>query len=219
MKKLKISLICDIKDSFMHDRIPPLEKELEQAGHQVDYLRSMNDLATGDVAFFLACSTILKEEHLRYHLHNVIIHPSRLPQARGSGVVAWKIIEGESKIWVTLFNPTSKIDAGEIYYQDYFELSGDELSDEIRQRQAELSFKLIKKFLAEYPHIKAIPQEGESSFYGKRKPKDSELDVNKSIKEQFNLLRVVDNERYPAFFMMHGKKYVLRITKEESNVG
>jgi len=211
-------MVCDIKDSFMHDSIPDMKNELEQAGLQVGYIKDMKDLSVGDVAFFLACSTILKDEHLSFHTHNVIVHPSKLPQGRGSGVVAWKILEGEHKIWVTLFNPISKIDAGEIYYQDYFELSGDELCDEIRQKQFELSFKLIKKFLSDYPDLKTFPQEGESSFYGKRKPKDSELDANKSLKEQFNLLRVVDNQRYPAFFVMNGKKYIVKVYKEESHV-
>ena len=39
----------------------------------------------------------------------------------------------------------------------------------------------------------------------------SELDINKSIKSQFNMLRVVDNERYPAFFSHKKKKYIIKI--------
>jgi sialic acid synthase SpsE len=35
-------------------------------------------------------------------------------------------------------------------------------------------------------------------------------DPSKTIAEQSDLLRVVDNERYPAFFDMRGKRYVLR---------
>ncbi|WP_287162823.1 hypothetical protein, partial [Clostridium sp.] len=64
-----------------------------------------------------------------------------------------------------------------------------------------------------YPNIKGKPQQGESSFYIKRGPKDSKLDINKTIKEQFNLLRIVDNERYPAYFMFNNKKYIVRIYK------
>ena len=43
-------------------------------------------------------------------------------------------------------------------------------------------------------------QVGKSEFYSKRTPKDSELDINKSIKDQFNLLRICNNEQFPAFF-------------------
>lgn len=41
---------------------------------------------------------------------------------------------------------------------------------------------------------------GKESFYPKRSPKDSELDINKSLNEQFNLLRIASNEDFPAFF-------------------
>ena len=57
-------------------------------------------------------------------------------------------------------------------------------------------------------------QEGEETFYNRRNSKDAELDINKTIKEQFNLLRISDNERYPAFFKIEGKKYSLKIYKE-----
>ena len=56
-------------------------------------------------------------------------------------------------------------------------------------------------------------QEGAESFYKGRKPEDSQLDFNKTIAEQFNLLRVVDNDKYPAFFEHQGEKYFLKITK------
>ena len=214
MVKPAVSLVCDVEDSFMHDHIPALKVELESAGYVVDYCRNTARLIRGDVAFFLSCSTILKEEQLAFHAFNVIVHPSRLPEGRGSGVVVWKVLEGADRIWITLFKPTSKLDAGEIYYQECFELSGDELCDEIRQKQADCSFRMLKRFLADYPDLRTTVQKGSSSFYGKRKPKDSELDVKKSIEEQFNLLRVADNKRYPAFFHMKGKKYILKISKE-----
>ena len=64
---------------------------------------------------------------------------------------------------------------------------------------------------------KAKKQEGVESFYPKRGPKDSELDVNKTIKEQFNLLRTTDNKAYPAFFEMKGETYILKIEKQRAN--
>ncbi|WP_252365672.1 hypothetical protein [Campylobacter jejuni] len=52
---------------------------------------------------------------------------------------------------------------------------------------------------------------GKESFYPKRSPKDSELDINKSLNEQFNLLRIASNEDFPAFFYKDGKKFILKI--------
>jgi methionyl-tRNA formyltransferase len=77
---------------------------------------------------------------------------------------------------------------------------------------------LCHKFVARYPDIVAAAreQEGEESFYPRRGPKDSQLDPEKSIKDQFNLLRVVDNERYPAWFELAGQKYTIEIKKNSS---
>jgi hypothetical protein len=98
--------------------------------------------------------------------------------------------------------------------QRIINLTGLELVDELRDLQAKATIKLIKKFIFDYPNNPSKLQEGESTFYKKRIGKDSELDINKSIVDQFDLLRVCDNERYPAYFIIEEKKYILKITKE-----
>jgi methionyl-tRNA formyltransferase len=59
----------------------------------------------------------------------------------------------------------------------------------------------------------AREQSGDESFYRRRKPEGSRMDPNRTLAEQFELLRVVDNERYPAFFEWRGSMYDLRIRK------
>ena len=61
--------------------------------------------------------------------------------------------------------------------------------------------------------IKKNPQEGEPTYYPRRKSEDSELDINKTISEQFDLMRVADNERYPSFFNFRGHCYKITIDK------
>ena len=63
--------------------------------------------------------------------------------------------------------------------------------------------------------FKSYKQSGVETFYKKRGPDDSALDVNKTIIEQFNLLRTVDNEKYPAFFIHKGKKFLVKIEKTD----
>ena len=60
-------------------------------------------------------------------------------------------------------------------------------------------------------------QNGKSSFNKRRTKKDSEININKSIKSQFNLLRICDNNKYPAFFKYRNTKYVIKIYKEIKN--
>ena len=71
------------------------------------------------------------------------------------------------------------------------------------------------EFIDNYEQYKnPLKQQGDETFYKKRTAKDSKLDINKTINEQFNLLRIVDNENYPAFFYKDGKKYILKIEEE-----
>ena len=57
-------------------------------------------------------------------------------------------------------------------------------------------------------------QKGKGNFVGRRKPKDSVLNINKSIKDQFNNLRISDNDLYPSFFYYRKNKYLLKISKD-----
>ena len=59
----------------------------------------------------------------------------------------WSVLNGEKKIYLTMFEANSKIDSGEIYIQSFFKLKGHELSDEIRSLQAKTTLHMIKKFL------------------------------------------------------------------------
>ena len=106
-----------------------------------------------------------------------------------------------------------EIDAGQIYLQDYLEFDGTELLTEIKHKQGKKTNEIIKLFIETYPNIRGIEQIGEESLYSRRKPEDSELDIHKTINDQFNLLRVCDNIKYPAFFIKNGVKYYLNIEK------
>ena len=58
-----------------------------------------------------------------------------------------------------------------------------------------------------------FPIANESSFNKQRTKLNSKININKSIKSQFNLLRICDNERYPIFFNYKKKKFILKIYK------
>ena len=85
--------------------------------------------------------------------------------------------------------------------------------NELREKQAYGRLNLIRNFLQTYPKLRARKQRGRGSYNRKRYPNDSEININKSIKSQFNLLRICDNERYPAFFYYKKQKYIFKIFK------
>ena len=91
------------------------------------------------------------------------------------------------------------------------------MSDEIRKIQGLQFLNIIKNFLIKYPNIKFKKQIGRGNFNKRRYPKDSKLNINKTIKQQFNHLRINDNEFYPSYFYYKSKKYIIKIFKEKNN--
>jgi methionyl-tRNA formyltransferase len=164
-----------------------------------------------DVLFILSYHKIIEEKYLQ-HKHNIVIHASALPQGKGWAPLFWQILEGKNEIPFSMFEAGSGVDDGDIYMQKTLSLTGFELNAELREKQAFFTTQMCLDFLSNYEAYK-LPskQTGEESFYPKRGAKDSKLDINKSIKEQFNLLRIVDNDSYPAFFEIDGHTYKLTI--------
>ena len=110
---------------------------------------------------------------------------------------------------------TQEVDSGCIVEQTMIEFDGTELFQEIRTLQAEATFALIKKFLSSYPAFSRRVQKGEPSYYPKRTLLDSEINVDLSIRKNFQKLRVSNNEEWPSFFYLNGVKYILKIFKAD----
>lgn len=209
---MKITILTDNPNSWIIPYVKDLKKELNKT-HKLHHVYTTSDIVGGDIMLILSCENILKKEFLQLHKSNIVVHPSKLPQGKGWSPLAWQVLEGLNKIPVSLFEAVEDVDAGEVYIVDYIELKGHELNDEIKHKQGLLTIKMIKQYINKFNTIKGIPQSGEESFYPRRKQKENELNINKTIAEQFNLLRVVDNERYPAHFYIGDQKYVIKIYK------
>lgn len=209
-EKYIISILTD-KTSWMNKYNIELKHLLENQGHKVFCVSSPEDLPDGDIAFFLSCFNIITKKYLDKNKHNIVIHASDLPQGKGWSPMTWQILEGKNIIPLSIFEASEKCDAGDIYWKDYIKLNGTELIDEWQDLLGKKIIEMCVKFTQNYKTLTPVAQTGEENFYRRRAPKDSELDINKSIKEQFNLLRVVDNEKYPAFFTFKNKRYIIKI--------
>ena len=210
---LKIQLLLDNPNSWIVPYAYELSGALEKAGHSSVVIHKHEEVESGDILCLLACEKIFK--NLDLNKHNLVVHESDLPKGKGWSPVTWQILEGKNRIPVTLFEAVDQVDAGVIYDQTFFELEGDELLLEIKEMQGRATIRLILNFVDSFPNIGGREQVGEPTFYAKRTQKDSELDISKSIEEQFDLLRVCDNEKYPAFFKMKGTTYDLKIYRKD----
>lgn len=214
---LRISIVSD-RDSWINEYLPGFVSVLESDGHEVCLLHDPSLLPEGDCAFFLGCGRIVGGDVLARNVHNLVVHESDLPKGRGWSPLTWQVLEGRRTIPVTLFEATQNVDSGVIYLKDMIELAGHELVEEIRAKQAASTIALCRRFIAAYPAIVSdgTQQTGKPGHYPRRRPEDSRLDPDRTLREQLNLLRVVDNDQYPAFFEIDGIRYRLRVDKVKS---
>lgn len=209
--------ILTTKGSAFDPFATKFEKKLIEEGYLAKIFYHHKEISTEyEIVFILSYERIVTREYLARHKHNIVVHGSDLPKGTGWSPIFWQILEGKNKIPLVLFEAVPDVDAGKIYIKDYIYFQGHEINEEIRRTQAEKSIEMCLKFLEDCLYLTPHSQEGEPTFYHKRTPKDSELDINKSLLENFNLLRIVNNDLYPAFFYHLGYKYILKIYKEDN---
>jgi methionyl-tRNA formyltransferase len=176
-----------------------------------------NDLIGGDFLFLVSCSEIVSEKIIKKFKYSFILHASDLPEGRGWSPHIWNILEGKNTLTVCLLSPSPNVDRGDIWLKKQISFEGHELFDEINNKLFKAELELMSQILNIVEDLSpSIQKENQSNYYPKRTPEDSRLDLNKTLKEQFNLLRIADKDRYPAFFEYMGHKYFVTIQKDEN---
>lgn len=173
-----------------------------------------DQLRQSDMTFYLGCIYKKTDDELGLSKLNMVVHESALPSGRGFAPIAWQILAGQQEIIMSLIDieKGQPVDSGKIYLQAKLSLKGHELLPEWRKAQASITNDLVLQFV-EANVANGTEQVGDATFFRKRTPADSELSIDMSINEQFDLLRVVDNEAYPAFFEKDEILYKLIIEK------
>jgi len=196
---------------YAKDFVKLLQKRKIQAKLFFDHQKISKDY---EVVFILSYFEVIEKKFLSMHKHNLAVHESSLPKGRGWAPLFWQILEGKNTIPIVLFEATKDVDKGDIYIKDNMAFKGHELNEEIRDIQAKKTIELCENFLKNYDMLKPKKQKGNPTFYKKRTPGDSQLDITKPLKDQINLLRIVNNEKFPAYFYYKKNKYILEVRKD-----
>ena len=216
---LRIAM-CSDQGSWINDFILAWALQWRAAGHTLAWAHDAALLPESQVCFYISYGRIVDTALRARHGNNLVVHESDLPNGRGWSPLTWQVLRGAQKIVVTLFEAQDAVDAGAIYGQTAIQLRGDELVDDLRRQQAAATFRLCAKFLADYPAVlqQAREQSGTPSYFPRRTPVDSRLDLDLPLRDQFNLLRVCDNARYPAWFEHAGARYTLGIARMKQDI-
>ena len=210
-KKLILNFLLDRKNNWINKYI--LKHNFFNKNLIIRKYYNSKKIKKQKIVFVLGYTKKLSDDFLKKNKYVLIIHESALPKGKGFSPLQWQILENKKKITACLFVATNSFDSGDILFKDNISLNGTELYEEIRQIQAMTTIKLINKFIKKYPNLKKTKQKGKETFYKRRYPKDSEININKSIKNQFNKLRIANNKDWPSFFLYKKQKYILKIFK------
>ena len=212
-KRYKVTFLLDKTNLWFEKQLKDYNFKLNHK-YTFKISKNSNKIKNQDIVFPISYTKILPESFLKRNKLVLIAHPSKLPENKGFAPIQYQILKNKKKFFISLIKAVKKVDAGPIYLQNSFTLNGTELSDEIRYLQGLQILKIVRNFLKKYPKIKSKNQSNKGNFNKRRYPKDSKLNINKTIKQQFNHLRINNNKLYPSFFYFKGKKYIIKIYKK-----
>ncbi len=182
-------------------------------GQVAEIVRTSDHAKGGDICFLISYTEILPVEFMHRYTHVLVIHASDLPKGRGWSPHIWAIIQGQEELTVTLLEASEKVDRGDIWYKSTYQIPKYFLYSDIIKVVNQAHIDLIDYAVEHHATVDPLPQDIHilATYLPKRTPVDSEISASESIASQFDLLRVCDKDRFPAFFYLHGKKFKIII--------
>jgi methionyl-tRNA formyltransferase len=214
---MKITLLCS---SFSHPVYSYLLAWVNDniSKYEIQLINRISEVEdNGDILFLISCSEIITAKHRDKFRYTLVLHASDLPEGRGWSPHIWEITNGSNELTLSLLNAEDRVDTGDIWQKKKIKLTGAELYDEINDLLFNAELDLISWACEYIDNAKALPQLKieNTTNYRQRTPDDSELDPERSISSQFNVLRVCDPNRFPAYFYLNGQKYTVTVTREK----
>ena len=165
----------------------------------VNYVEKINP----KFIFFPDCSWIVPDKIVE-NFRCVCFHESDLPKFRGGSPIQNQIIRGIKKTKTTAFFMNDKIDSGDVLLKKSLSLEG--TLDEIFQRMKKNDYEMVNSIIK--GNFKIQKQKGVPTYYKRRKPEESELNLNKSKEYVYNFIRML-SDPYPNAFVKIGKHKIV----------
>ena len=215
---MKITLLCSNPSHPVYGYLSRWIDE-NNSKYEIQLINRISEAkGHGDILFLISCSEIIKAEHRDKFRYTLVLHASDLPEGRGWSPHIWDIVNGRNELTLSLLNAEDSVDTGDVWQKNKIQLTGSELYDEINDLLFNAELALMSWACEHIDNTQAVPQlitDNKTQYYRQRKANDSELDPECSIASQFNLIRVCDPNRFPAYFYHNGQKYTVTVTREK----
>ena len=90
-----------------------------------------------------------------------------------------------------------------------------DLYDDIKLKQFQTSLRLINRLIKKKKNIKIKKQVGRPTYFKKLKEIDDKININKSVKSQFDKMRSTDYKNHTNFFIINNQKIYLKLSKKK----
>lgn len=211
---MKVSILCGNPSHPVNHFLFEWIKR-HKHNHTVELIRKRSELTGGDILFLVSCNEIISAKDRALYGITLVLHASNLPQGRGWSPHIWELAAGANHITLSLLEAEDKIDSGKIWKKVDIQVPPTALWDEINNLLFTAEVQLMDFALASNGCVQ--PQEQPTdvipTYYKLRTTEDSRIDPNRPIAEQFNLIRVCDPNRFPAFFDYKGERFTLILEK------
>ena len=147
------------------------------------------------IIFFIHWSKYIKKNIYKKYLC-IQFHASDLPKGKGGSPIQNQILLGIKKTKLTAFKIDEKLDSGLVCLKSNLNLNGRAV--DIYKNIEKTSIKMIKMIIG-MKKIKFLKQNGNATFFKRRKKYQSKFKFNKfkSINKLYDFLRMLDAPSYP----------------------
>ena len=174
----------------------------------------LDDCTGGKWLFLVSCSDFVPRSVRDLYEHTLVLHASDLPKGRGWSPWVWAIRDGETSVCVCMLEAENSIDSGAIWNKVWVSVDKCAIYEEM---VADLTHAQVLLIEQAYNGIKLEPQPqtGEPTMCRKLTDDDSIFYPDLPMSAQWDKLRTCDPNRFPAWFVMHGERYNIRIERAE----
>ena len=197
---------CEVKEYAVEKNIKVYQPEKLRGNKEiVDILKDINP----DVICVVAYGKIIPKEILEIPKYGCVnVHPSLLPQYRGSAPIQWAILNGDKETGVTTMYLDEGMDSGDIILQTKTPIDKDETSGELWDRLSKIGAELLVETLEKIENKTAprIKQPKEFTLAPMLEKSQAKIDwESKTAEEIKNLVRGL-NPIMGAYAVLNQKK-------------
>ena len=178
---------CPVKQFAIERRIPVLSPENVKDGYEE--LAALN----ADLFIVIAYGQYIPKAIRELPPHGAInLHPSLLPEYRGSSPIQWAIANGDTVTGVSIIYVAKKMDAGDILLQQEFPIHPDDTAVALEPKLAELGAELLMNAVEQIRNdtVSATPQdETAATEIRKLTKEDGIIDWTQPAENIFNRIR------------------------------